>query len=382
MHQLFFELIRIAIGKQNELSRLPSDGEWQELFALAKKQSVIGICFIALQKLGADADEGFARIGMSEDTYFKWVGVASRIHVTNEIVNQQCVKVQKALQKAGFESCILKGQGVGSFYKLHETDGETDNYLDLSAFRQPGDIDVWVNADCEQVLRFVKQHKKRIDFTWKHASLKTFEDTEVELHWIPSTSNHPLVNQRLKAYYQAKAADEMAHKVSLGNGLEISAPDAEFQCVHEMLHLFDHFLYEGIGMRQLMDLYFAMRCPLAQETKHCIVEQYKDFHVYDFACGVMWAIQHVFGGHDYLLCEPDEKLGRVLLAEIMEGGNFGKYNKENQVKDESFGRRMMRRMRRRVRLIRYSPWDVVLAPIRKVHFVIWKRNMMNRIREN
>lgn len=369
MHQLFFELIRIAIGNQNELSRMPSDGEWQELFALAKKQSVIGICFIAIQKLGADADEGFSRIGMSEDTYFTWVGVAAKINVQNIIVNQQCVKVQKELQKAGFESCILKGQGVATLY------------YELAAYRQSGDIDAWVNADCEQVLRYVKQLGLNVDFTWKHVGLNAFEDTEVELHWIPSTSNHPLVNKRLKAYYKVKAADEMAHKVSLGNGLEISAPDAEFQCVHEMLHLFSHFLNEGIGMRQLMDLYFAMRSPLAQETKHCIVERYKDFHVYDFACGVMWAIQHVFGGHDYLLCEPDDKLGRVLLVEIMEGGNFGKHSKENQVKDESFGRRMMRRMKRRLRLVKYSPWDVVLAPVRKVHFVIWKRNMMNRIKE-
>lgn len=238
MQQLFFELIRIAIGNQECLSRMPSDGgEWQELFALAKKQSVIGICFIALQKLGADADEGFARIGMGEDTYFTWVGVAAKINVQNEIVNQQCVKVQKELQKAGFESCILKGQGVATFYN------------DLAAYRQSGDIDAWVIADCEQVLRYVKQLGLKVDFTWKHASLNAFEDTEVELHWIPSTSNHPLVNIRLKAYYQAKAADEMAHKVSLGNGLEISAPDAEFQCVHEMLHLFSHFLNEGIGMR-------------------------------------------------------------------------------------------------------------------------------------
>lgn len=163
---------------------MPSDGEWQELFALAKKQSVVGICFIAIQKLGADPstgsgqvlDEGFARIGRSEDTYFTWVGVAAKINVQNEIVNQQCVKVQKELQKAGFESCILKGQGVATFYN------------DLAAYRQSGDIDAWVNADCEQVLRYVKQLGLNVDFTWKHVGLNAFEDTEVELHWIPSTS--------------------------------------------------------------------------------------------------------------------------------------------------------------------------------------------------
>lgn len=48
---LFFELIRVAIGTQNTLSRPPSKGEWAELYAMAKKQSLVGICFAGLQRL-------------------------------------------------------------------------------------------------------------------------------------------------------------------------------------------------------------------------------------------------------------------------------------------------------------------------------------------
>lgn len=111
MQQLFFELIRVALGTQASLSRLPSADEWDELYEFAKKQSLVGICFVALQRLGANADEGYTRIGMSEDLYFTWMGVAGKIHVQNEIVNLQCTKVQSELLKSGFESCILKGQG-------------------------------------------------------------------------------------------------------------------------------------------------------------------------------------------------------------------------------------------------------------------------------
>lgn len=361
---MFFELIRVAIDTQQSLSHLPLANEWEELFELAKKQSLVGITFIGLQKLGADADEGFARIGMSEDLYFTWVGVAAKINVQNELVNQQCAKVQEELGKASFASCILKGQGVASLYG------------DLSQFRQSGDIDVWVDADSAQVLQFVNKVTPNRNFTNKHASLNAFADTEVELHWIPSTMVNPFVNSSLKKYYHSMAALQMGNKVMLDGGVEICAPTAEFQCVHLMLHLFDHFLYEGIGLRQLMDLYFAMKTPLAQETKYCIVERYRDFKVYDFACGINWVIMHVFGERDCLLCEPDEKLGRELIREIMEGGNFGKYSKENKVKDESFGQRMVRRLKRRVRLMKYSPWDVLLAPFWKVHFLLWKQYMI------
>ena len=57
MNELFFELIRVAIGTQEGLSRLPSQKEWKALYDMAKKQSLVGVCFAALQRLGADAHE-------------------------------------------------------------------------------------------------------------------------------------------------------------------------------------------------------------------------------------------------------------------------------------------------------------------------------------
>lgn len=79
MDELFFELILVAICTQESLSRLPLAREWGELYKAAKKQSLVGVCFAALQRLGADADEGFARIGMSEIQYFTWMGMAAKI---------------------------------------------------------------------------------------------------------------------------------------------------------------------------------------------------------------------------------------------------------------------------------------------------------------
>ena len=48
---LFFELIRVAIGTQEMLSRAPSAKEWKDLYAMAKKQSLVGITFAGVQKL-------------------------------------------------------------------------------------------------------------------------------------------------------------------------------------------------------------------------------------------------------------------------------------------------------------------------------------------
>lgn len=48
MNQLFFELIRVDIGTQVHLSRLPKASERGELYKMAKKQSLVGGCFAGL----------------------------------------------------------------------------------------------------------------------------------------------------------------------------------------------------------------------------------------------------------------------------------------------------------------------------------------------
>ena len=54
---LFFDLIRVAIGRQECLSGAPSREDWEALFAMAEKQALMGVCFAGigrLQKVGAD----------------------------------------------------------------------------------------------------------------------------------------------------------------------------------------------------------------------------------------------------------------------------------------------------------------------------------------
>lgn len=51
-----FELIRVAIGAHNTLSSGPSAREWQMLYDMTKKHSLVGICFAGVQRLAGDAD--------------------------------------------------------------------------------------------------------------------------------------------------------------------------------------------------------------------------------------------------------------------------------------------------------------------------------------
>ena len=51
---LFFELIRIALGRQDSFSHTPSEKEWYELFEEAKNQTLLGVLYDGLCKLSAE----------------------------------------------------------------------------------------------------------------------------------------------------------------------------------------------------------------------------------------------------------------------------------------------------------------------------------------
>ena len=110
LQDLFFELIRISIGASDCMSKTPTNEEWPMLYEMAKKQSIVGVCFAGVYRLRLQKQ------GPESPLYFTWMGMAAKIQQRNEVVNQQCEEVQKMLAEKGFRSCIFKGQAVASLY--------------------------------------------------------------------------------------------------------------------------------------------------------------------------------------------------------------------------------------------------------------------------
>ena len=110
----FFELIQVALGVRTCLTHSPSEDDWCQLYELAKKQSLVGICFAAVQKFKLQQQ------CPPELLYLTWMGMAAKIQQRNEVVNRQCVDLQKRLSADGFRSYIMKGQAVASLYRVSE----------------------------------------------------------------------------------------------------------------------------------------------------------------------------------------------------------------------------------------------------------------------
>lgn len=369
INNIFLELIRVSIGTQDALSRPLSEKEWAKMYEMAKKQSLVGICFAGIQRLGADADDGFAKIGLSEIQYFTWMGMSYKIQMRNEAVNKQCLEVQKRLTDDGFRFTIMKGQGLGPYYATH-----------LKGLRQSGDIDVWLDSTRERTLKYVNDVCPTDDDGELHVGLHIFQDTEVEIHFTPSIASGKRTNRKMQEWFDGLKDECFSNRVSLSGDSasedsSIIAPTMEFNLVFLLHHIFRHYLYEGIGLRQILDYYFVLQHSTKPEREEAM-RVIRDLKLQKFAGALMWVMVKVFvrdvpnasDNDSWLLCAPEEKRGRRLLDVIEEGGNFGHSTEKYKVTgwDKPWSR-LSRYVRRNWYMLQDYPDEIISNLLKKVH---------------
>ena len=355
INNLFFELIQVALGVRVCLSHSPTAEEWKMLYDMAKKQSLVGVCFAGVQKLQTQRQEP------TEMLYLTWMGMAAKIQQRNETVNKQCVELQERLTKEGFRSCILKGQG------------NSDNYGQLALLRQSGDIDIWVEGGFYKVYNWAKNIAPSDEINQHHIHFDYFSDTEVELHYTPFVLNNPIRNNVLRKYFAENEDLQFSNQINLPDGSMIFAADNSFNIVFQLVHVFHHLFTEGIGLRQLMDYYFVLRnieeTTRLKHSKACV----QSLGICRFASALMWVMGKVFGLEEkYMLWTPCEKDGLFLLNEIMQAGNFG-HQDARVPKNMSHWKSFWYLNFYNLRLTKFDYWNWFWGPIIRTYGFTWRK---------
>ena len=352
---LFYELIQVALGNRAVLSRTPTETEWHALYETCQKQSVTGVAFEALECLSEQRQKP------PLDLLYQWIGDAEQIKQQNLTVNRRCVEISRMFAEAGFNTCILKGQGNARMYA---------NPL----ARTPGDIDVWVsgltdNTDdslLERVDKFVHSKFPEIKGGRMHIEFPVFDDVIVEVHYIPRYMYAPWHNKRLQAFFMEKAEEQFRNQVTL-EGVEgvCAVPTVEFNLVQQLSHMMSHVMGEGIGLRQFIDYYYVLR-QFRDESLEFRV-RLREMGLLKFAQGVMWIEKELLGLEDeYLIVEPSERIGHAIQQTIEEGGNFGHHSSLNTLRHQSLVGRAIGGAKQSFRAIRYFPTEAAWKVIRKL----------------
>lgn len=350
----FFDLIKVAIGNKKSLSGNPTPNEWKEIYILAKKQTLIGILFGALDKLPIEQRP-------PKTLLMQWFAATEAIQENNSQVNADAVKMCKIIREYGLRCVVLKGQGIATYYPE-------------PSLRQCGDIDLWIEGGAKKVIEYIRSNGKIKSVTYIHIDYKAPVSTEVEVHYRPTFLYNPIYHKRLSQYFNEQN-ELFENSVELPDGSgKIYVPTLEFNRYYVLQHIYRHYFGEGIGLRQLLDYYYVLLKGGTEESKQRTINLFKRTGMFKFVGATMWVLQQVFGMDDqYLLCTPHEKAGKQLLDEILLSGNFGKYDTRIDRKNHhKLLPRVYNYIKRNIRFVTGYPKEILFEIPMRTYMYVWK----------
>ena len=440
----FFEFLKYCLGYNNvDMSMVVAKLDWRQLYTFASRQALLGFCFDGIERLTKEYTEELKQNPMGRDLLMTWMGAAQQIRRQNMKVNVVASKLYSLLREDGLRCCILKGQGNALMYPNAYS-------------RNPGDIDVWVNASREQITKYAKKHFEIGEDIRYHHLETSLDSVPVELHFFPGIMNNPVYNARLQKWFKRNADLQCSNVVSLPDGIgEIAIPTTAFNVVYQLTHLYHHFFDEGIGMRQIIDYFLvvndfsknvflnndfsnpsvslskgsstshpsplsseerdvtALRCsePLrykdggtSKSSPNCagwdclsiegdnsagsttavissvstaldvVQRELKYLGLWKFAGAVMYVLNEALGlSEEKMIAPMDEKRGKLLLEEILNGGNFGQhFTKYGHFTQQGMAKKYFLKIWRNMHFVRYYPAEALCEPIFRTWHFFWR----------
>ena len=402
----------------DEKQRIPSISEWDALFLFMQQQALLGVGFRGLERMKQ------AGVDVPKDVVLRWYAMSEQVKRRNEEMNKRCVELTEMLKKDGFESCILKGQGNARLYPdpFSRQTGDIDVWVKPVKgleFRVKGE-GLSIDERRKVVTKYVRGKFPKTEIRYQHIEFPVFKDVEVEVHFIPTAKNNPVYNHRIQRWAEERMAEQYRHFVVLPNTDEtVCVPTVDFNVVYQLSHLMHHFFDEGVGLRQMMDYYYLLR-KAKDESEKLIVKSEKFFdensglksgnlnagHVgseglelrdeslgrgeddglelrveclesslnylglYKFAGAVMWVLHEALGlEEEYMIAPMDEWRGKLLLDEILKGGNFGHYS---GLTNHSTGTKYFLKIKRNMRFVRAYPSEALCEPLFRTWHFFWR----------
>ena len=358
----FFAFLKYCLGYKGNISRVVDSMDWQELYSFASKQALLGLCFDGIERLGKENPEELRLNPIGRELLMTWMGKAQQIRRQNRKVNLVASKLFSMLREDGLRCCVLKGQGNALMYPN-------------PCSRTPGDIDVWIDASRERIMEYAsKKFELGDDIRLQHLET-SLDGVPVELHFFPCSMNNPIYHARLQKWFRRNADLQCSHIVGLPDGAgDIAIPTSAFNVVYQLCHLYHHFFDEGIGMRQIIDYYYVVNNDELLVIRDTLQRELKYLGLWKFAGAVMFVLHEVLGLPEEKMIAPmDEKRGKLLLAEILNGGNFGQhFTKYGGFTHQSMGKKYFLKIWRNMHFVRYYPAEALSEPIFRTWHFFWR----------
>ena len=428
---MIFDFLIYCLGKKENMSRVIAGMDWQELYSFASKQALLGLCFEGIERLGEEYPEELKRNPIERELLMTWMGKAQQIRRQNMKVNAVAGKLFSMLREDGLRCCVLKGQGNALMYPnpYSRTPGDIDVWIDASRerimeyaqkkFELGDDIRLQhleTSLDGVPVemhffpcsrnnpfyhARLQKWFRRNADLQCSH--IVGLPDGAGDIA-IPTTAFNVIyqlthlyhhffdegIGMRQIIDYYVVMNDFWKVKESFSQPSRPSLPKEGSTAFPKPLSP------QGTG-----DV-TALRCsePLrskdggaSKPSPNCagwdrlggngdttstaldvLQRELKYLGLWKFAGAVMYVLHEALGQSEEKMIAPmDEKRGKLLLAEILNGGNFGKhFTKYGHFTQQGMAKKYFLKIWRNMHFVRYYPAEALSEPIFRTWHFFWR----------
>lgn len=255
--ELFFYVLgAVAQGKTLEAQHFDdvTPEEWTELFRLSKMQGVTAVVF---EKLSAAFNECEDFPRPPKALTLNWYAQSQSIERKMAIIHKRSAEFAGLMEEKGLHTLVLKGIAVSTYYPnpLHREFGDLDCYL----FEGTVDNIHWGsgyekgNLLAEDLGADVRRGH------YKHSHV-VFKKQEIENHQYFLPIRGSKANKALEKQLRKCVETKGFHTKE---GTALLCPNADFNALFLTAHAMNHFLYESVKVRHLLDWALFMKAEQA-----------------------------------------------------------------------------------------------------------------------
>lgn len=350
--QCLFALLRGGLfGRTIDTSLFEGDVDWKSIMLLAEEQTVLALVFDGITLLPKSC-------APDKEILFEWFGRVAYIEKENKTLNDGIAEVVGRYNAKGVHPVLLKGQGIGQYYRnpLHRNAGDIDLFFP-DGIEEPNRIPAAWDG-----VAFHEETSHHVAFTWKnlvvenHRSYFNFYSPSNQRRWEEVKGMIPLMD---------------GETLSLDN-CTVPVPSPQMNALYIFLHLWHHCHQKGIGLRHVCDWARLWSACESRIDKDLFVKTATMLPVLRPMTAVAWIAENCLGLDRNVIpldttTRQAKKDGEFLLDDILRMGNFGRAT--DMMKGFQRGKHLgnlrtyFLAFKRQMTLFRLCPSEIVAYPI-------------------
>lgn len=285
------------------------DVDWDAIAKMAMKQTVGMLVLEAVRSLPE-------KILPPEDWRLKAAVVLERNRRTHVLIDSCVAEAVTNLKAQGIGSVLLKGQAYALAYPrpVLRQCGDIDLYVGEQNYRRAYQAATVLGWECENDFRPDAKHY-----------ISLLHGMPVELHRTAAILASPEANRKFQKWsVYVLTLDKSDIEIC---GEKITVPTPLFSVIFVFLHLYHHFLFGGIGLRQVCDWTMLLHKYHNEIDVVKLEKLLKDFGLlkgWKLFTPIAVRLLGLPESECPFYSDTNPKLSDKILSHILTGGNFGR----------------------------------------------------------